>query len=503
MTDGFAEHAAVSAVREELRLAERLIEEGRGVDGTARLEALVRAYPDYFAARASLARQRLLAGQFAESRTELEAALRLSPDNVKLLVRIAQIDKLLGDLAPARMRLRLAEQLDRSNTEVSWELAQIEVDEDLLDAAVTRLKAQPTGLPWHAALLTRLADAYERMGQTADAASIYERIFVDPQAPLASRSNAAFRLCSVPSAIPDRELLRYLDAVEGAELATHAAFARGELLMRRQEHAAAWGVISEANQQKWRVAEPGVRKQETAYARIHHYCANADVTPVFFEEPGGVTNPILIVGASRSGKSLVEQLLAGIGQVARGFEAGLLAAGVSRAARMLKYPPVSDPWYLDASDRRVLHRETSLLLRERAAGCNWLTLTSPSNVFHVGTVAQLFPNAPIVFVKRNIEDLFVRIFATNYASGHGYSYNIESLKRYIAWSDSMATAWIERLGDRCVTVRYEDLVVSPQLFVDSMANRLGSDKSKVTAKIHSDVGVGAPYASWTGNRSIS
>lgn len=487
-----AGHLAVKAVRGELYRAEGLMQSGRQREGEAVVEALLRAYPGYFTARTILAGCRFGEARYEEALALLEGALRLDPDNARLMVRIGQIENLLGFSAAAAARFHQALMVDPANLDASWELAQIDLADDDIEPAIDRLAALPPDFRAHDAAQTRLADAFERSGRSADAVAIYEQLFVAPQTPPADRSNAAFRLSTLASRVPDDALLRHLDGQVPPGERIAAGFARAALLMRRQDHAAAWHSLVAANHAKWAEVGEAVRAQQQTYPRILASCESASVTPLAADAPAPRTTPILIVGPSRSGKSLIEEVLSGFAGVARGFESDVIPAAIARTAQALDLPPVRDPWFLDAEAMPKLREEMQRLIDRRGRGAPYLTLTSPANVFHVGLVAQLFPTAPIIFVHRDRHDLALRIFATPYGTGHSYSYDLKSLMRYLDWHDAMAAVWTRKLGPRALTLRYEDLGSAADHLTIPLATRLGPRLAPPPEFI-TDAGSSTPY----------
>ena len=375
-------------------------------------------------------------------------------------------------------------------------MAQLELDDDDLDRAIRRLLALPPTFPAFDAAQIRLADACERSGRSMEAVAIHERLFLAPGTAPANKSHAASRLCALRSGIPDDVLLRYFDHEATHENHLLVGFARAALLMRAPDRAAAWEALLAANHAMWVEVRDTARAQQLNYPRILSYCESASVRPIVADGSASATVPILIVGPSRSGKSLVEDLLCGFDKIERGFESDVVPAAIARTARALELPPVGDPWFLDAEAMPKLREEMQRLVAERGRGAAWLTLTSPANIFHVGLVAQIFPAAPIIFVSRDRHDLATSIFATHYGNGHSYSYDLPSLVRYLRWHQDMVAAWKQKLGDRAITLRYEELGAGQMDLAAKLGGRLGPSRSTHLPRFVLDAGGGAPYRHW-------
>jgi hypothetical protein len=482
---------AAKAIRNELHRAEALIAQGRSRDGETIIENLLKAYPGYFAARTAFAGVRFRDGRQAEALALLEGALRLDPENPRLLVRIGQLEKALGFVASAATRFRHAIGIDPANLDAVWELAQVELQDDDLEPAIARLKALAPVFG-SSSVETMLGDALEKIGRPDDAMAVYLRQFLSAGTAAKDRSNAAFRLCSLPATLPSDELQSYLATQVAPEDALAAGFARAQLLMRGNDHTAAWEVLAAANRARWAEVGPAALAQERSHARVLHYCETSALAPSADVAPAGHTTPILIVGASRSGKSVVEQMLAGFGGVARGFESEIIPTAIGRTAQRLELPPLRDPWYLDEDAMVPLRSELQRLIDQRARGANWLTLTSPANIFHVGIIARLFPRAPIVFLGRDRRDLALRIHATHYGQGHPFSSDLKALYRHLDWHDAMVAAWSRRLGASAWHLQYESIGTTQAALLARFADYLGVAAGAPIA-FSSDEGVSVPY----------
>lgn len=481
----------IKAIQQQLLKAEEYFSRGDGEIGKNILEELLRLFPNYFAARTALAGQKFRDGQISEALDELYRALRLAPENIGLLMRIGQLEKQLGHIESAASRFKQVLGLDANDQDALWELAQVELDSDDIESSILHLKGICAETPY---IKTCMADAYERVGQSQVAIALYEKLLLSPDTPIAIRDNAAVKLSALPSNIPDHTLLRYISDNISTDRRLDAEFAKGNILTRQGDFSAAWHSMKFANEIKWSRVRKAAEQQEASYPQIRDYCHNVSLDPAWTENPNETSTPIVICGPSRSGKSLAESLIAGFSGVCRGFESDVLAQTIAKASQEMRFPPVTDPWHFDNQGRINFSDSSRRIVNKRARGSQWLTLTSPANIFHVAAAAQMNENAVFVFVSRNRVDLMARIFASDYATGHSYSYNLASLNRYLDWHDGLMQCWSGRLKDRCVWTSYEELVSEPHLFLGKMHSKLGSEFSSDLPTMKSDVGFGTPFA---------
>jgi hypothetical protein len=143
-------------------------------------------------------------------------------------------------------------------------------------------------------------------------------------------------------------------------------------------------------------------------------------TPGFFERSHrlGVDSwvPIFIIGMPRSGTTLIEQILASHSQVhAAGeltfagecFEVLPQICGIS--ATPLECVSQLDANRVEEAARRYLDRLPRLSSAETR-----VTDKMPDNYLHVGFLHVLFPHASIIHCRRDLRDIAVSCWITNF-----------------------------------------------------------------------------------------
>jgi tetratricopeptide (TPR) repeat protein len=182
--------------------------------------------------------------------------------------------------------------------------------------------------------------------------------------------------------------------------------------------------------------------------------------------------PVFIVGMSRSGTTLVEQILASHPQVEGAGEINTL-----RNCLRLELPPGKDDYALprqlaalpvDAL-RRAGGRYTQALDRYSQAGR--VTNKLPGNMALVGMIHLLFPHARIIHVQREPLDTCLSCFTMLFTHGHAFSYELSELGRFYRMYAALMEGWRKLLPPgRMLEVRYEELVAD----FDAEARRLVS-----------------------------
>tara|TARA_R110002049_G_scaffold102718_1_gene248470 strand:+ start:12818 stop:16450 length:3633 start_codon:yes stop_codon:yes gene_type:complete len=178
---------------------------------------------------------------------------------------------------------------------------------------------------------------------------------------------------------------------------------------------------------------------------------------------------IVIIGASRSGKSLVETLLtAGTDVIALG-ESSVLADYINEVLTPYNGDVVN---YINAAtpDSCQQDAERYLSLRE---GEPLSTLTLPEHTNFLGVLALWFPTMPLVFCRRDLHDVAISQFFSYYGKGNAHSYDLHHLGEYLACYERLMRRWEKVLPNPIVPVSYEALTYTPEASAAALFSALG------------------------------
>ncbi|HTV37223.1 MAG TPA: sulfotransferase [Xanthobacteraceae bacterium] len=190
-----------------------------------------------------------------------------------------------------------------------------------------------------------------------------------------------------------------------------------------------------------------------------------------FGEPSRL--PIFIVGMTRSGTTLIEQILASHPQVFGAGELDVLdkAAGSLRGA-LPGSPPFPDMMLqMSAEQFRALGAGYVAQISERASAAARITDKMPENFLFAGLIHLALPDATIIHAVRNPIDTCVSCFATDFTKGHPHTYDLAELGRYYRHYRTLMAHWDAVLPPgRILEVRYEELIAD----VEGTARRIVS-----------------------------
>ncbi len=206
-----------------------------------------------------------------------------------------------------------------------------------------------------------------------------------------------------------------------------------------------------------------------------------------------VPQPIFILGFPRSGTTLVEQTLSAHPNIAAGDELPLINEITAIMPRMLASPlgypeALAELWMGDQREGLDNLRDYYLqkvrqmgVLRE---GATRFTDKMPLNETHLGLIALLFPEAPLIHVLRHPLDIMVSAFSNQFTHGFFCAYDLETAARHYVCVMDLVQHYRAEMTLRYLPIRYEDLVSDQATSVRAMLAFGGEDFSRACLTFH-------------------
>ncbi len=176
--------------------------------------------------------------------------------------------------------------------------------------------------------------------------------------------------------------------------------------------------------------------------------------------------PIFIVGMPRSGTTLVEQILSRHPQVFAAGELPMIGSINSQMREFAKqnlaykgsihgFIPMIPPNHFNNAADACMD-----MIHSNASGKSFTRFTDkmPQNVFHLGFISMMFPNARIIHVRRHPLDTCVSCFLQRFRLGHEYTYRLDWLGQYYRRYVKVFDHWRKVVPLPILEVRYEELV---------------------------------------------
>lgn len=200
--------------------------------------------------------------------------------------------------------------------------------------------------------------------------------------------------------------------------------------------------------------------------------------------PGEQT--VFIVGMPRAGSTLFEQIVASHPAV---FGAGERYAIGAIAQRLGALP--SPAWTPEA-----LAAEAAGYLAAMPGDAARVTDKMPDNIFHLGLIAALFPRARVIFCERDPRDLAVSCWFQRFSEPYGFDTDLADIAFRISELERLKAHWLQALPLRCLTLRYEALLQSPEAEARRLIEFLGLEWDEKCLAFHENPRV-VRTASWS------
>jgi len=195
-------------------------------------------------------------------------------------------------------------------------------------------------------------------------------------------------------------------------------------------------------------------------------------TPEYFECIKDLGNPdetpVFIVAMPRSGTTLTEQILSrhkkvlGIGE--RNFADNSFAQFTINENN--KDQDLSSLLKINKNDTQIISQHYLNTLKTLKDKSNKLNATRiidkmPDNYSLIGWILTLFPNAKIIHVKRNVHDVALSCWMTQFGAIQ-WACNEEHLYERINQYQRIMKHWHKVIPDRFIEINYEDLVTNQE-----------------------------------------
>jgi tetratricopeptide (TPR) repeat protein len=385
------------------------------------------------------------------------------PERVDLHVRIATLVFERGDPAAARARLEIAQQHAPADADSQCELAAAWAGLGEHVRAAVVCEAVLADSPEHARALAALGSACQQQGQFERAARLFEQA-LDRDPTLgwvytALMNDRGYRMT-------DERVAAMQRCIDNPRLspATHSQvhFALGHYHDAQRAPHTAFAHFAAGNRLHARQNPFNAKVFDERIERILA-CCDRD----FFAQRADLglesEKPVFVVGMPRSGTSLVEQIIAshprahGAGEL---DDIGRMVREIAALSGGRRYP--DGLRLLDGQTIADLAARYLGALDARAPQADRVTDKMPFNMLWLGLIALLFPNARVVYCRRDAMDNGLSCYFQLFSKGLRFAYDLEHLGRVYRQHERLMAHWAQHLPLSMLTVDYESLVADPE-----------------------------------------
>ncbi|MBO6520535.1 MAG: sulfotransferase [Rhodospirillales bacterium] len=502
--------------------------QGKVADAREALSKAIDLRPGYPDALISLGNLWFRAGDYVSAAESFAAAVQSRPENVMAKTNLAVALRHLGELAAAEQQCLEAISLDQGYAEahnalgnVRLQLGDVPGAVRAFEDAVRRREAYPearanlAGAKFKAGDFEGAEAAYqdvlERHPEFAEAAlglgvvllaegrvEEAERRFRRAVEIRPALGEAWMNIADARGAdIGDEDLKVLRERAADSRLAEEDRiaflFALGAAEDAKGNYAAAMEAYTQGNERRRKQAE----KAESAFdpdafdEEIDSVISILSKEALASLEQFGDTEAemIFICGMPRSGTTLVEQTLAAHPAVTGAGEVDILSGLLD------DYP--ADVPDMDAARTRLLADTYLARLPVAPRDGRRVTDKTPQNVFFLGLIQALFPNAKIVHCRRDANDVALSNYFQNFkAGGLDWSTRLDDIRRYAAAEDRIMAHWRDTLSIGIHEVAYEDMVANPEGEARKLLEFCGLDWDDAVARPHEATGTVLTASNW-------
>ncbi len=216
----------------------------------------------------------------------------------------------------------------------------------------------------------------------------------------------------------------------------------------------------------------------------------------------GTAQPLFVLGFPRSGTTLLEQTLTAHPRIAAGDELPMVSEITNIMPRMLDSPlaypeALAELWMGDHREdlgnlrdyylQKVAQLGITPLgapLGKAGDGVAWFTDKMPLNETHLGLIALMFPEAPLVHVLRHPLDVVLSVFSNLLTHGFFCAYALESAALHYVRVMDLVEHYRREMRLRYLPVRYEDVVEDQEASVRRVLAFVGEEFDPACLAFH-------------------
>jgi tetratricopeptide (TPR) repeat protein len=408
-------------------------------------------------------------GRRAEAEQVARRALADNPDNAGAHDRIGTLFSEQNDLPAGEWHFRRALELGGPNPATLANLALNLMQQGRTAEAESAFADADRRSPATLRILAHWSKLREVQGDLAGA----ERLLAQAEAASSPAEVNLLRAQYHARAGWNAEALAILEAAP--VLNGDGQLERGRVYERLGRHAEAWRDFVEGKRKL--AAEAGGLSYDAAgvaafYRALTEFFTAANIARLpRAAMRGDVPQPIFILGAPRSGTTLIEQVLACHPDVAAGGELPWLGELRQVALRFCadagSFPGcLARSWTADQRHLAAVFRDHYLARAQSAGlfggGGRFFTDKMPFNEMYLPLLRMAFPEAAIVFIQRDPRDVAVSMLANHLSHGFNCAYRIEDIVRHLAATSALVAHYARELGGFGLVLRYEGFVADQE-----------------------------------------
>ncbi len=420
--------------------------------------------PRHLVARNNLGVALLKQGRYAEAEEQFRKAVAIKPAYAEAQFNLGTVLRLRGRMAESETPLRRAVRLSAKNTEAQASLGMTLLLQGRLRDAAECFERTLRTQPHHPGALQGLGQIAALEGRFSEAEDIFRRVLAQaPRMPAAWAALAGLRKMTPV----DATWLRGAEEIAAGGLApleeADLRYAIGKYWDDLGDFERAFRSYERANALQ-RSASGGYDTAErTCFVQSLIEAASAEALAVPQAGSSGSVAPVFVVGMMRSGTSLVEQIVASHPAGAGAGELQFWHDAVRKHGTALPEAPL----------RQKLAQSYLRVLSANAPAAQRVVDKTPFNSDYLGLIHSVFPNARIIYVRRDPIDTCLSCYFQQFAA-HGFTTDLADLAHYYRSHRRLMDHWRAVLpAGALLEVPYEKLVADQESWTRKIIEFIG------------------------------
>lgn len=187
--------------------------------------------------------------------------------------------------------------------------------------------------------------------------------------------------------------------------------------------------------------------------------------------------PIFILGMPRSGTTLCEQIISSHSEINGGGELQYMTE-ISGIGNTIANNDLSEyrQKLSQITNEELINNRNKYIekISKISKKHKYVTDKMPHNFVLIGFIKILFPNAKIIYCKRNALDNCYSLFAHKFVDkSHGYSYNQKKIGKYYNFHLELMDYWLEIFKDDIYVLNHENLIEDQEKYSKELINYCG------------------------------